>query len=916
MSALFLKLLNMSINAGWLVLAVVVIRMLTRKAPKYLHCVLWALVALRLVMPFSLPSPTSVLPTAEPVPPAVVYRAERAVPAPTLQTVPTVPNAPATVTPAPQTEPEMPATATPAPASPLDIAAVVWLSGCGLMALYALASYLRLRYRVRAALLLRERVWLCDEIDTPFILGIVRPRIYLPSAMDGDSMAHVCAHEEAHLKRLDHLWKPLGFLLLAVHWFNPLVWLAYILLCRDIELACDERVIRSMDAEAIRAYSRTLLACSAPRRLVSACPLAFGETGAKARIKAVLNYKKPAFWIILVAVVACVAAAVCFLTDPKQDEPDLSLLNYKQLASVAYQTDGLDVETDGLNGRDRIAGPVIGRFLDGAEWTRQTEDIRPDGGADIRIAVGGNDLWLYSALPDLAVITDDTGGVRCYAAPGVYDAAYALLLANAYRSVPLETPLPETALTKYLKTLTADDVEPWRAPLNPAVTNETLVAALNGAADKRVDEPNMTMNGSWYDIVWSVDLDIKGADDGEPAGSLHLFAGYRENLVEVFGSGSLPSGRAVLEDETLYRLVRTAYDSPAGTIDPDYALYRDAVEKRLQESVTGEIVGYEVRGFAKVAENARLHAVVYLLDAVFFADKPENIVLAGGAYVDSEFTIHGRIWDPFLVVVDGRAAGFVSWESVGDGGVYLDRYATADDLAAAAAGELRPTLDQFADETKINVALRPTERTDIDGYGYYAPADQAAWRAAWDKAYAKRVVLSGTPKVLDPANSTGILIKDGDTYMFMMQDGSLVIYGSPDNYRIPARDAAELTALARGVADDFGIAPVEPARLKGITRLTLDLRGGRTYVLEDAASVAKAEAILTSAKPYGGMSGCWFTSLVYVELADGRTEVISVATDSCGCYLSDGLCYDWRGDNSEFYALFGLDDITAFLLGE
>ena len=207
----------------------------------------------------------------------------------------------------------------------IPVAAIIWLAGACAMLLYALISYLKMRRTVTAAAPAGGRVYACDEVDSPFILGVFRPRIYIPSAMEGETLAAVLAHEEMHLKRRDHVWKPLAFLLLSVYWFNPLCWLAFILISRDIEATCDEAVIRGMDKESLAAYSQALLDCSFPRRRIAACPLAFGEVGVKERVKNVLNYKKPAFWLIIIAAAACIVLAVCFLTDPKkEEEPEMA----------------------------------------------------------------------------------------------------------------------------------------------------------------------------------------------------------------------------------------------------------------------------------------------------------------------------------------------------------------------------------------------------------------------------------------------------------------------------------------------------------------------------------------------------------------------------------------------------------------
>ena len=314
MAAVFLKLLNLSISASWLVLAVLVLRLISKRSPKWVNVLLWGIVALRLVLPFSIESALSLIPSAETVSPAAVQFA----PAPTITSgVSVIDNA---VNPSLS---EHFAAVPTASANPLYVwaylAGWVWLIGLGAMLLYALVSYLRLRRRVSVSLCVRENIYLCDAISSPFILGVVKPHIYLPSGLDEVQRQNVLAHERAHLARRDHWWKPLGFALLAVYWFNPVLWLAYTLLCRDIELACDERVIRTMDESAVKTYSTVLLACSMPRKAAITCPLAFGEVGVKERVKNALHYKKPAFWVVAASVTVCVVVAVCFLTDPEHE---------------------------------------------------------------------------------------------------------------------------------------------------------------------------------------------------------------------------------------------------------------------------------------------------------------------------------------------------------------------------------------------------------------------------------------------------------------------------------------------------------------------------------------------------------------------------------------------------------------------
>ena len=323
MAAVFLKLLNLSISASWLVLAVLALRLVSKRSPKWMNVLLWGIVALRLMLPFSIESALSLIPSAETVSPAVVQFD----PAPTITSgVSVIDNA---VNPALS---EHFAAAPTASVNPLyvwtEIAGWVWLIGLGAMLLYALVSYLRLRRRVSVSLCVRENIYLCDAISSPFILGVVKPRIYLPSGLDEVQRQNVLAHERAHLARRDHWWKPLGFALLAVYWFNPVLWLAYTLLCRDIELACDERVIRTMDESAVKTYSTVLLACSMPRKAAITCPLAFGEVGVKERVRNALHYKKPAFWVVAASVTVCIVVAVCFLTNPPTDTDAAGLVGF------------------------------------------------------------------------------------------------------------------------------------------------------------------------------------------------------------------------------------------------------------------------------------------------------------------------------------------------------------------------------------------------------------------------------------------------------------------------------------------------------------------------------------------------------------------------------------------------------------
>lgn len=315
MTDVFLNLVNRSIAAGWLVLAVLLLRPLLKSAPKSFRCILWGLVGLRLICPFSIQSIFSLVPTAQTISRDILYAQAPAIHS-GVETVDRVVNTTVMESLAPQAG---------ASVNPIQIwltlAAAIWLLGIAALLLYATLTYFCLRRDVRASLSVGDGVYLCDYIRSPFILGIAVPRIYLPSSLPPVDSAMVLSHEKMHIRRRDHWWKPIGYGLLVIYWFHPLIWVAYILFCRDIELACDEAVIRNLSAPDKKAYSNALLHCSVPRFRVAACPLAFGESAVKERIKAVLNYKKPGFWVLLTAAAACVLTVVCFLTDPKTESP-------------------------------------------------------------------------------------------------------------------------------------------------------------------------------------------------------------------------------------------------------------------------------------------------------------------------------------------------------------------------------------------------------------------------------------------------------------------------------------------------------------------------------------------------------------------------------------------------------------------
>ena len=407
MEMIFLNVFNRSLAAGWLILAVIVVRFLLKKAPRRLSCVLWAVVAVRLLCPFFPASSFSLIPSGE----TISAEAVRFAPAPAIDSgIPVLNEA---------LNPMIGERFAPAPGTSVNplyiwtaVAGIVWLVGVAVMAGYALLSSLRMRSVVREAVPLEsgaalpDNVWLCDAVRSPFILGIVRPKIYLPSGITREQMLCILAHEQAHVERLDHCLKPFGWLLLSVYWFHPLVWIAYMLFCRDLELACDEKVVGGMDLDGRKAYSHALLACSLQRKMIFSYPLAFGEIGVRERVKGILHYRKPAGWLAAVAVLACAAVAVCFLTDPKEKADDSKIRYLDQW----YSRSDLSAETiawlewyNGLSAEEQLAVSSVPHDLYDQAGYGGRADVAVETVDAEHDAVGAEDM------PDNAKDYMDTG---------------------------------------------------------------------------------------------------------------------------------------------------------------------------------------------------------------------------------------------------------------------------------------------------------------------------------------------------------------------------------------------------------------------------------------------------------------------------------------------------------------------------
>lgn len=357
------------------------LRPLLKKLPRACACLLWALAAVRLLVPSVVKSPVSLMPQRVADPAAFI------------------PITPTPMIAVPSAQAAAQAAAPAARSADQVISSLLpwlWLAGAVAMGLYALYSYIHLINRVKVSIRMGDRLYISDNVASPFILGIIRPKIYLPSEMDQDQAQLVLAHERSHLRRGDHLWKPLGYTLLCLHWFNPLCWVAYLLFCRDMEQACDEAVIKDMPAQEKKAYSTALLNCSLPRSAISACPLAFGEVGVKQRIRGVLNYRKPKFWVLVISGLVCVTLAACFLTDPVKGETPVAEPTGSGKETVSPNLDDFQIRFETtIYAYPTSESRAVGTLTPGEAYTiAQTENVGKGIWGHIHVEGSQIDGWI------------------------------------------------------------------------------------------------------------------------------------------------------------------------------------------------------------------------------------------------------------------------------------------------------------------------------------------------------------------------------------------------------------------------------------------------------------------------------------------------------------------------------------------
>jgi len=327
METVFLYILNKSITAGWMILAVLLIRIVLKRLPKWVNCILWIMVGIRLICPIGFQSDWSLIPSAHTVSDVMMYTDE-----PTINSGIEVIDQ--LINPVlPSVEGSDSSMGDKSMALIIEYVSYIWIVGIASLAVHSMVRWSRLRNRVRASIRVKDQVYICDDISAPFILGVFRPRVYLPSTLSEEHMKIVLDHENAHLSRDDHWTKMLGFILVILHWFNPLVWLACQKMSEDIELACDEKVIRGIDNQSRKKYMQVLLEVSQVKTVFFNSPLAFGEVGVKKRIRSMIQYKKMNTWAMTVSILIWMVCMLCFMTNPKKEmipKADLSIMTKRE----------------------------------------------------------------------------------------------------------------------------------------------------------------------------------------------------------------------------------------------------------------------------------------------------------------------------------------------------------------------------------------------------------------------------------------------------------------------------------------------------------------------------------------------------------------------------------------------------------
>ena len=865
MDSLFTSVLEISWQAGLIALAVMAVRPLLRRAPRRAVCMLWLLVALRLLLPARLTVESPVSLQQPESPPIQAYQELR-------QQEKVYVSAP------PEQRLEMAGPAAAQGFALLDQLPAIWLTGVGCMALYMALSLLRMRWRLRAAPRIQDNVYRCTDWSTPFVLGVLAPRIYVPETVSEQDFPQVLAHERCHIRRWDHVWKPLAFLLLAVNWFNPVLWAAYVLLGRDMERACDEMVLKNATPIQRAAYSRALVACAAQPKMAAVCPLAFGEVAVKERVKNVLNYKKPALWAVILLVVAAAIIGVCLLTKPAEDKSGYPL-DAKKLyalrteyigdnAAVGAILDALGFRAAGAAGDGQAYtysfevetasepyGVVVRYAFAGAlpqrtaEWNRQMAQR-----GYIAMALIDNIDWFRWTDIDQAGTSHVTGAVYSSNHAGYVDA-----LSAARESVKgLQTYMD------MLRTMAEDgSIVYYEGDAQPSF-EETMPWSVTGDNDPcsvRAEDYGIIYNDTlpdWDTLPLSyLCAYYLNADGAYAEGAMDVLAHrYQQapNTVKAYlrrlAGQQVPDGRGDASEVLLADISRYAMSQLTGGLPVAASYERDQLSIAVSEvySVTYRTVTYD--------ENYSEDIPVYEVGS-----GAQLSVIKGEG-----FTLYGRYNEENVALHNGDVVELTEqFVGLGMDGQYAVRF-------------------QYRSAA---------ETAELEVY-------QITWETGGS---AKQVVPLTEEQVQAIQSEKGLVQPEWHQVCAELHRGGEddVRYWGTADYPVPPTVLKILT-------EQCGYTFVTPEDFRGnMTSAKLEFYGGETYTAAKA-DLPALQKMLTNARDYGGGAACWFTAKLTVTFDDGRTVSVLKGTDSCASFTfgswNSAMVSD--SENRQFWQMFGV----------
>lgn len=876
MNSLFTSVLEISWQAGLIALAVMAVRPLLRRAPRRAVCMLWLLVALRLLLPARLTVESPVSLQQPESPPIQAYQELR-------QQEKVYVSAP------PEQRLEMAGPAAAQGFALLDQLPAIWLTGVGCMALYMALSLLRMRWRLRAAPRIQDNVYRCTDWSTPFVLGVLAPRIYVPETVSEQDFPQVLAHERCHIRRWDHVWKPLAFLLLAVNWFNPVLWAAYVLLGRDMERACDEMVLKNATPAQRAAYSRALVACAAQPKMAAVCPLAFGEVAVKERVKNVLNYKKPALWAVILLVVAAAIIGACLLTKPGYknvgtlDAEKLFALRTEYVgdnAAVSGILDALGFRELGSSGADygyavhlstdkepmgitvlytyegavprksekryrqiAMRGYIALALIDNAEWFSWQEH-GADGTSNQTDSTAGDWLYptVYPGYPDTA--RESAEGLQAYIntlqqwmKDGVMPYAYGSGERNVWA---WNADFPDAS----------DEITPW-----PTLTENdpcSVRAADYGIVYDAAQLPDWETVPLSYLCAYYLN-----ADGAYAEGAMDVLAHrYQQapNTVKAYlrrlAGQQVPDGRGDASEVLLADISRYAMSQLTGGLPVAASYERDQLSISVSEvySVTYRTVTYD--------ENYSEDIPVYEVGS-----GAQLSVIKGEG-----FTLYGRYNEENVALHNGDVVELTEqFVGLGMDGQYAVRFQYR---SAAETAELE------------------------------------VYQITWETGGSAKQVVPLTEEQVQAIQSEKGLVQP-EWYLVSAQlrqgDEDVAYYMGNDYKPVPPTVLKILT-------EQCGYTFVTPADFRGnMTSAKLEFYGGETYTA-DKADLPALQRMLTNARAYGGGTSCGFGAKLTVTFDDGRTVSVLKGTDSCASFTfgSWNAAMVSDSENEQFWQMFGV----------